>query len=113
VRDEDGEWEAIDPNNDNAKRDSEHGWVSRFRIRSDRHRRRYDPVQTRYCRREMNRLYGDNPVGLDYQRVDGFFLYIAPGAFARHSFGTSVRSRTSMVVLRFAVAARPRRTQPT
>jgi hypothetical protein len=93
VRDEDGEWEAIDPYNDNARRDSEHGWVSRFRVRSDRDRSWVGPVQMRYCREEMNRLYGENSVGLDYQRVDGFFLYVAPGAYARHSFGTSVRGR--------------------
>jgi hypothetical protein len=93
VEDEDGEWEAIDPENDNARRDDKYGWVSRFKIRDKRHRYRDNPVQTRFCREEMNRLYGKHSVGLDYQRVDGLFLFIAPGAYARHSFGTSIRGR--------------------
>ncbi|MFH1755143.1 MAG: BamA/TamA family outer membrane protein, partial [Candidatus Latescibacterota bacterium] len=93
VRDEDGEWEAIDPNNDSAKRDSEHGWVSRFRVResSRSYRTRTDYLE--HTKRELDRMYGEFGVGLDYQRVDGLVLYFAPGAYARHRYGTSLKGR--------------------
>ncbi len=93
VRDEDGEWEAIDPNNDNALRDSELGWVSRFRVREKRRFFRSRYSHTRYSKQELNRLYGEEGIGIDYQRVDGLFLYVAPGAYARHSFGTSLKGK--------------------
>lgn len=93
VRDADGEWEAIDPNNDSALRDSEHGWVSRFRVFRSRRSYRSRPDHLINSKRELNSLYGEMNVGLDYQRVDGLFLFFAPAAYSRHSFGTSLRAK--------------------
>ena len=93
VQDEDGEWEAIDPYNDSALRDSDHGWVSRFRIKRERRIRYSRDTSNRYCRDELEKMYGDIEAGIDYQRVDGLFLFMSPGLYARHEFGTSVKGR--------------------
>jgi len=93
VRDKRGEWEAIDPNNDSALRDSEYGWVSQFRVRGSGRSYRSTPDHLAESRRELNRLYGEVGIGLDYQRVDGLFLYFAPGAYSRHRFGTSLKAK--------------------
>jgi hypothetical protein len=93
VRDGDGEWEAIDPNNDNARRDSEYGWVSRFRIRESRRSYRSRPAHLEHTRSELDRMHGKIGVGLDYQRVDGLFLFFAPSAYSRHTFGTSLKAK--------------------
>lgn len=93
VRDAEGEFEAIDPNNNSALRDSERGWVSRFRIKDPRRWYRLRPVESRYCRIELDKMYGEDEFGLDYQRVDGLFLYFAPEAHTRHSFGTSFKGK--------------------
>jgi hypothetical protein len=93
VRDSDGEWEAIDPNNDSAVRNEEHGWVSRFRIKKSRRSYRSRPDHLFHTRRELERMHGSVTAGLDYQRVDGLFLYMAPGAYSHHTFGTSLKAK--------------------
>lgn len=93
VRDADGEWEAIDLHNADAVRDSERGWVSVFRIRSERPWRSSRRDRNRFVRKELDGLYGDEDFGLDYQRVDGLFIYLAPGAYARRSYGTSIKGK--------------------
>jgi hypothetical protein len=91
VRDEDGEWEAIDPFNDSALRDPDHGWVSHFRIKKEPPFRYGRKTTNPYSRQEMEHIYGDNGIGIEYQRVDGLILYWSPGLYSRHAFGTSLR----------------------
>lgn len=93
VRDEEGEWDAIDPRNDNAVLDEEHGWVSQLRIARERRVRYGGHSFNRYSREELERLYGREDIGLDYQRVDGLFLYWSPGVLASRQFGTSLKGK--------------------
>jgi hypothetical protein len=93
VWDDDGEWEAIDPNNDSALRDSEYGWVSRFRVKTSKRSYRARPDHLYYTKHELGLMHGTASFGLDYQRVDGLFLFVSPGAYSYHTFGTSLKAK--------------------
>ncbi len=97
VRDEGGEWTAIDPNNSHATRDSRHGWVSKFRVstkKSDRRSRRHRDrsVGSHIARNELDRLYGDDG-GASYDRVDGLAIHAVPEDIGHSRFEPSLAAR--------------------
>jgi len=110
VRDEEGEWEAIDPANTEAQRLDEVGWVSVLVTGGwddgERESWREERATWRRLRAELARDDGapqfpcaeqrcdqDGTLGayLDYQRVDGFVFGFAPQHLAESDFELSVQ----------------------
>ena len=95
VRDEEGEWEAIDPANTQARRLDGEGWVSVL-ITGDeedveRGRRREERAAWRRLHSELARDYGEEPVPVAYQRVDGLVLGLAVDHLAEQDFELSAQ----------------------
>jgi len=108
VRDEEGEWEAIDPANAEARRLDESGWVSVIVTGGwdEREDWREDNAAWRRLRAELAReggaptfpswdpdsdRNGSLGVEIDYQRVDGFVLGLVPRRLAESDFELSAQ----------------------
>ncbi len=110
VRDAEGEWEAIDPANTEARRLDEGGWVSVLvtdgEADGDRERWREERLTRRRLRAELAHDAGAAPfpcrerdceragaldASLAYQRVDGLVLGLAPRRLAESDFELSAQ----------------------
>ncbi len=92
VRDEEGEWEAIDPANTQAQRLDDGGWVSVL-VTGDLERGhwRREKATWRRLRAELGHREDGEDLTIDYQRVDGLLLGLRPEHVAEADFEPSAQ----------------------